>query len=659
MPADDPADALLASQADVLGEQMLQGGADPSYEGCAQRLPELLAYTFLANEGSSEVIYVEPDGRLGVLAGEFGPVTLDHALFDPAKLLPPAQPNRAVRRLIAGWLPAIDFAFTDGKNGIAWQQTAFVAPTRPELYVAFKSVRAGTGEATVRFRIGAEGLTPVAADWFDARQRELEGHWGTAFADATRIEVPEAKVPKACYASLARALVTHDGPKPRYGVGLYRNPKDDHFPPATLSTVNACVEWNLFARARAHLDHYLDRVLRPDGTFDYYGPAVSEYGQMLDAMARYARRSRDGAWLCGRVPEAERIVAHLLALHRQGLKWPRDDPRRGLLFGSGEADTREETDFYYASSAWAWRGLLELARAYTDLGDEAMRGRAQELRAEAKALRADLDASIAKSVVPTPHGPFVPPVPCFQSPFPTMTADRFASYTNYRYWPEMLGAVCLRPEWHDAILAYRAARGGELLGTTRFLDRLDDWPYAACARGLLARDRIPRFLLGFYGHLAAHCTQGTYTAYEQVAIRGTPTRTCVADYCVPAQLVTPLMARWMLVDEEPDAEVLWLGRAVPRQWLGAGQRLSVRRAPTRWGLIEFAIETRGDGSVAARVVLPDRGLPAELRLRLRRPGPTPLSAIAVNGQPHTHLDPTGETIHIVRPQATTLDIVAR
>ena len=33
-----------------------------------------------------------------------------------------------------------------------------------------------------------------------------------------------------------------------------------------------------------------------------------------------------------------------------------------------------------------------------------------------------------------------------------MTQDRFASYTNYRYWPEMLSAGFLRPEWADAII---------------------------------------------------------------------------------------------------------------------------------------------------------------------------------------------------------------
>jgi len=674
MAAEEQAEGLLGSQADVLGGQVLAEGREPSFDACAALLPELLAYTFLANEGSSEVIYVEPDGRMGVIAGEFGPVQFDQVLFDPRKLLPPVEPTRCVRRLVGGYLPGIEFTFTDAPNRVAWQQTAFVAPTRPELYVAFKSVRGGSHlhfahggnvpnedvtPAVVRFRIGADGVTPVSGEWFAARQRELEDHWQNALADAMQVEVHEAKVPRAALASIVRALVTHDGPRPRYGVGLYRNPKDDLFPPATLSTVNACVEWNLLPRARAHLDYYLDHAVRPDGTFDYYGPAVSEYGQMLDAVARYARRSGDAAWLRERAPVLERIVAHLLHLRYQGGKWPSDDPRHGLLFGPAEADTREETDCYYSGSAWAWRGWLELARAYAELGDDALRARAGELLAEAKALRADLDASIERCVIRTARPPFVPPIAGLETPFPTMTADRLASYTNYRYWPEMLAAGCLWPEWHDAVIAYRATHGGELLGTTRFLDRLDDWPYAAYARGLLARDRVRHFLLGFYGHLAAHCTRGTFTAYEQVAIRGTPTRSYAADYCVPAQLVTPLMTKWMLAYEEPDAEVLWLCRATPRAWMGPGQRLHVRRASTRWGLVGLTIETEGDGSVAAHVSLPREHFPAEVRLRLRRPGAPPLSAVTVNGQPHTDFDPQTSTLRFPHPEGATLDILAR
>ncbi len=659
MATDDLAEKILGSQADLLAEQVLRGGAEPSFDACAATLPELVGYHFLANGASGDVVYVEPDGRLGRFTGEAGPVKLNPQLFSPRELLPLVEPTRTVRRLVGGYLPGINYSFFDHDRGVAWQEIAFLSPTRPELCVSFKVARAGTGEGTVYLRIGPHGRAPVTAEWFASRLAEMEAHWKKLLEDAMSLDSPEAKVTTASLAALVRALATHEGAKPHYGVGVYRHRKHNHFPPATLSTVNACLEWNLPARARAHLDYYLDHAVGPDGTFDYYGPAVSEYGQMLDAVARYARRTRDAAWLRERAGVAERIVRYLLALRRAGKERPRDDPRHGLLFGAAEADTCNVLDCYYSGSVWAWRGLLELARAYAELGGDELRGRAAELVAECDALHADIEASIEKSVVRSAEPPFVPPTAGSLAPFASMTADRLASYTNYRYWPEMLSAGCLRPEWHDAIIAYRASHGGELLGTTRFMDCLDDWPYAHYAAGLLLRDRVEHFLLGFYGDLAVHRTRGASMAYEQAAVRGSPTRTCVADYCVPADLVAPLMAKWMVVFEEPDAAVLWLCRATPRLWLAPGQRIRVRRAPTRWGLVSFMVEAKGSGEVVANVSLPEGGLPAELRLRLRRPGAGPLLAVRVNGRPHDDFDAQTETIRIERPEGETVEVVAR
>ena len=147
-----------------------------------------------------------------------------------------------------------------------------------------------------------------------------------------------------------------------------------------------------------------------------------------------------------------------------------------------------------------------------------------------------------------------------------MTENKFASYTNYRYWPEMLSPGMLPPEMRDAIIAYRTSHGGEVAGTTRLEDVLDDWPYANYAWGLLEADQMEHYLLGFYGHLAYHQTPGTFTAYESVAIRGDSKRDYSSDYCVPAELVGPQLLRWMIAWEPWDKQDLWLARAVPQKW---------------------------------------------------------------------------------------------
>jgi hypothetical protein len=161
-------------------------------------------------------------------------------------------------------------------------------------------------------------------------------------------------------------------------------------------------------------------------------------------------------------------------------------------------------------------------------------------------------------------------------------------------------------------------------------------------------------LLGFYGDLAMHRMRGTFTAYEQSSIRGPAKRSYMADYCLPAQLVTPLLAKWMLVFEERDAGVLWLCRATPRRWLGPDARISVRRAATRWGPVDFTITPRGDGGISAQIGLPRADFPAEIRLRLRMPDAQPIRQVELNGHPHEDIDAEGACVRVVQPSQRTL-----
>jgi len=111
---------------------------------------------------------------------------------------------------------------------------------------------------------------------------------------------------------------------------------------------------------------------------------------------------------------------------------------------------------------------------------------------------------------------------------------------------------------------------------------------------------------------------GTFCAYEQVAIRGSDSRSYVADYCVQAQLTMPLLVRGMLAYEERDSETLWLCKAAPRPWFAPGQTIRVRNAPTRWGPVSFEVKSEAT-SVAAHIIAPPR-LEGRILLRVRRPG---------------------------------------
>ena len=651
---------IVDSRRDLLGEKVLQRDDDASFEACVALLPDVMGYTFLGTEGSAETIAVAVDGRLGHVPVRHGRKPIDNVIFDPQEYVPACQPTDAKRGLAGRYLPVVDYGFFDADLETGWEQVAFArgneADNSLHAFVYLRIVLGNDRTERLHFRTGDE-TRPISAAEFFSELLQLKRHWDSAFDGAMEVTLPEPRIADACRASLVRAAITFNGPEPRYGLGNYAAERHATFPPTTLSMVNACVEWGLLDRARQHLDYYLDHAVRPDGTFDYYGPAVSEYGQLLDAIARYVRRTGRTEWLAARLPKIENMIQRLRALRQQSeAKFAEGDLRHGLIMGSPEADTREDVDYYFSGDVWTLRGWTEIARLLADGDNEAQRQRGQQLLAECQAYANDVEAGIQRSIQPETQPLFVPPTAGFDKPFDRMTQDRFASYTNYRYWIEMLSSGFLRPQWHDAIIDYRTTHGGDLLGTTRFSGHLDDWPFAGYAYGLLLRDRVRPYLLGFYGDLAVHRMRGTFTAYEQVAIRGLAGRDYMADYCVPAQLVTPLLTKWMLVFEEPDADVLWLCRAVPRRWLAPGEHIAVRRATTRWGLVSFTITPEEDGSIRVTIDLPSDRFPAELRLRLRMPEKRSIHRVLLDGHLQHSVDVSGECVLIPHPMTRRLDL---
>jgi len=279
---------------------------------------------------------------------------------------------------------------------------------------------------------------------------------------------------------------------------------------------------------------------------------------------------------------------------------------------------REDKKFYFSSDVWCWRGIEEMGQLLSDVGqlnsDAALGQLGKSLLGEAVTFPGNVRAALRRALRKDTTPPFLPPVAGMEKPFGRMTENEFASYTNYRYGLEMLSSGMLVPEMRDAIIAYRTSHGGEVAGTTRFEDHMDDWPYANYAWGLLEADQIEHYLLGFYGHLAYHQTPGTFTAYEQVAIKGDSKRDYSADYCVPAELVGPQLLRWMIAWEPWDKQELWLARAVPKKWFERG--FSASRIPTRWGTVNFEVFPVAKGLTAhVEVASPHPELRVHFRLR--------------------------------------------
>jgi hypothetical protein len=110
-------------------------------------------------------------------------------------------------------------------------------------------------------------------------------------------------------------------------------------------------------------------------------------------------------------------------------------------------------------------------------------------------------------------------------------------------------------------------------------------------------------------------------------------------------MTVPLLARWMLVFEEPESDVLWLAKGTPRAWLEDGQTIAVSNAPTRWGRVSFSLRSHlGDGKIGAMLDLPARPPEALVKLRLRVPAGHRIRSVQVNGKPWDQFDAPEETV---------------
>lgn len=626
---------LRSAGSDLLLERVLSDAGDPDLVRLQEALPPLVSYTFVGDRRIAEKPVVEPNGSV-------------RGFFDAGREYDPEDTAAVWRHaLLSSHLPAIAYAFYDREARAGREEIAFGRPRSRGGLAVWVRLRDETGARSyLRCRRAPEPTAP--ADFY-AALLDLHEENRALLAPAAHVDLPDPSLADGHHAALLRGFLTFVGQHPKYGIGVYAQPEHDTFPPAVLYQAAAALEWGLFDEAKAFLGHYLASFVRADGSFVYYGPAVSEYGQMLALVSRCRQLTGDSVWFSEYRSAARRIAERLVGLRiKSKTAYPPGSPVHGLIPGIPEADYTGmglPVEAHYSGDAWACRGLAEFAGALAAAGDHEGAARYRE---EADAYRADIRRSLERSICRNQDPPFVPAIAGRHEPYRALTENTAASYANYRFYPELLSAGLLRPEEADAVLRCRWARGGDLLAMTRFSAQLDAWPVAHYAWGLLEAGHVDRYRTLLYAHLLHHQSRGTYTAYEQVAFdpKGCRVRRHVADYCVCAQLIVPLMLKWMLAWEPWDGECLWLNRATPCAWHAPGMRFGAEGLPTRWGRVSVNVAGR-EGGVRAELALPE-GVP-EVRLCLYAPDGSPFRALRVEGGARHAWDGATRTVTLFRP----------
>jgi hypothetical protein len=658
-------DGVLSAGRDVLREELLARPGDPTAEAVSELFPPIRRVRYGPFEaphafvGSPDCIDVVP-----LYYDSLHATPRVNPLVVAPEIREAIEHERLWEGLVGGWLPAVRTAYPVSER-LVWDSLAFAVVDPPTSYqqpVWYRFLKLEDGELLEARYVDSYLPYPwpdePPAERFYTDLRALHGFWRERLAGAMELELPEAWIADFCRHSLVLEMITRIGDHPRYGVvdRAYGGAEHDGFQDVLTSAVGCYLEWGLHDVARRYLHDYLSHFVCEDGPIAYRGPEIGQYGRMLTLLAQHYDTTGDDSLLVAHGGKIAAIVRILLTRRARATERAVDDPAFGLIAGRHEADISFDTptlatlDYeqpYFSNSTEAWRGLRDLGRAWSELGerrhDVELLARGRALVDEAAALALDVERAIERSWIERDGVRTLPLIGGSQllhvdAPY----RSRPESFDESRVWSEMLHSGIVRRETVEAILASASTRGDTTLGI--FGNRTHVVAFGAYgeAYGLVQHDLVRELLLLYYAHASHLHTRGTWTALECVDMDRD--RAEHLPYCAPAQLTIPTVTKWMLVFEDPLDETLWLAKATPRRWLADGERIRVAGAPTRSGAVSYEIRSQIErGRVAATVELPD-GRQAEAKLRLRVPEPHVMRRVEVNGRPWPAFDPSEETV---------------
>jgi hypothetical protein len=376
-------------------------------------------------------------------------------------------------------------------------------------------------------------------------------------------------------------------------------------------------------------------MVSPEGDINMRGPEVGQFGLTLSLLAKYAQYTGDTATLERHKDKIIATAKVLVDLHDESLALPTSNPGYGLVHGWSESDAclKAEPDVwwkpYFANSAFTARGFRDISSLpmfNAQSGDWLKRAN-QLVKLTVESVKGSILTNKGKT-------PYVPPLPGAEQTFRESMAARGDSEQAWphRLYAELLHAwvlpTDLQNKVHDTVRNYGASSMGVIANVgapspaTR--DILGFISYGS-ALSLLYLDRIDEFVLFLYSHRYHVHTRGAWLAGE---VTGTAGGT--AAFCNPAQATIPIILRWALVLEDPDHDKLYLGRGIPRAWLGTGKPISIKSAPTRWGRVDYEIRQTAPGKVTAKVKFADR-VPKLVEVKLRFPARSKVAKVLVNG----------------------------
>lgn len=362
------------------------------------------------------------------------------------------------------------------------------------------------------------------------------------------------------------------------------------------------------------------------------------HGWILWMMAEHYRFTRDTAWLKSAAPGVLAAADWIIRETRRTAD--RDELERGLL-PAGSLEDIGDWWTWLSTSCYTWRGLDSAAWALEQINHPD----ARRVRQEADTYHTNLLANFQKAAARSPvvrlrDGVAVPHIP---------------SYVERR--GRSFGWICetLEGGMHLLITGALDARSPQaewilkdyednLFLSNQYGYTLDDFDKYWFGRGGMSMQAC--LLLDVEPYLRRDDVKNALRAmFNAIAVSHFP------DVHMNTEHALPEMGDWrgdhfkssdesnacgwlrqIFVREEND--LLFLGQAVPREWLKPGQSCGLKNARTYFGSMSI-LYTGGDHEITARVDLPQRNPPKRIELRFRTPGEQSIRAVTVNGKPWT------------------------
>jgi hypothetical protein len=315
---------VLVSSDDILADRLLSDGHHISYDQVARVLPRLtgqMGETLEAERHRGGPSFVsDPDSEHWWQLRQNGEIVTGDTFPSGQSLRTIGQPfhpgwtrpGRAcewpnhdgpppdhgpqcmhVSGLLNGWLPVINMGMRDTSSGSAYEQ--MVLAKADSIFVANRTGNLSMGWNHWHFYTSVVGdnaterLIPSSAFSFLSALVSVKASASDYIASTTlseaRLEIPaEPLLADAARACVLLSRATYVGLYPRYGAGpQYWKRVNDAFPPTTLATSLTLSSIGLASAAADKLGYFLDNLVDQTGQVLYYGTAMSELGQLLQA----------------------------------------------------------------------------------------------------------------------------------------------------------------------------------------------------------------------------------------------------------------------------------------------------------------------------------------------------------------------------------------